>query len=59
LDTLERGYGIVALPDGSRWGQPISTIDQVSAGETMIAHVTDGTIEAEVISSHERTESDL
>ncbi len=59
LDTLDRGYGIVALPDGSRWGQPISTIDQVSAGDTLIAHVSDGTIEAEIVSSRERAESDL
>jgi exonuclease VII large subunit len=59
LDTLERGYGIVALPDGSQWGQPISTIDQVNPGETIVAHVTDGAIEAEVIFTHERPESDL
>ena len=59
LDTLERGYGIVALPDGSQWGQPISTIDQVNPGETIVAHITDGTIEAEVIHTHERPESDL
>ncbi|MFP6796744.1 MAG: exodeoxyribonuclease VII large subunit [Pseudomonadales bacterium] len=59
LDTLERGYGIVALPDGSQWGQPISTIDQVDSGETIIAHVADGAIEAEVFCTHERPESDL
>ena len=59
LDTLERGYGIVALPDGTQWGQPISAIDQVSRGETLVAHVADGSIEAEVISTHERAKSDL
>ena len=59
LDTLERGYGIVALPDGTQWGQPISAIDQVSRGETLVAHVADGSIEAEVISTRERAKSDL
>ncbi|GIT39308.1 MAG: hypothetical protein Ct9H300mP8_05040 [Gammaproteobacteria bacterium] len=54
LDTLERGYGIVALPDGTQWGQPISAFAQVSRGETLVAHVADGSIEAEVISTHER-----
>ena len=59
LDTLERGYGIVALPDGTEWGQPISAIDQISRGETLVAHVADGSIEAEVISTRERAKSDL
>ena len=36
-----------------------STIDQVNPGETIVAHINDGTIEAEVIHTHERPESDL
>ncbi len=47
LATLERGYAIVAKPDGSRWGRPIGTVDVV-VGDVIVAHLADGRLRARV-----------
>ena len=46
LQTLARGYAVVTKPDDSTWGQIVSEIDSVSAGEEITAHVADGSISA-------------
>ena len=48
LDTLARGYAIVALPDGSRWGTPVNQVDQVQPGDLVTAHIADGRLSATV-----------
>lgn len=48
LATLARGFGIVAKPDGSRWGQPVASVADVERGDAIIAHLADGAIEATV-----------
>jgi exodeoxyribonuclease VII large subunit len=40
LATLERGYGVAQLPDGT----VITSVDQVSAGSELTVRVADGTI---------------
>lgn len=47
LQTLGRGYAIVAKGEG-KWGTPVSSVEQVTAGERIRAHVADGTIDAAV-----------
>ncbi|MCY3837145.1 MAG: exodeoxyribonuclease VII large subunit [Gammaproteobacteria bacterium] len=46
LATLDRGFAIVAKPDGSRWGQPVASVADVGAGDAIIAHLADGTVQA-------------
>jgi exonuclease VII large subunit len=48
LETLGRGYAIVATADGSRWGTPITRVDQVAPGAAVEAHLADGTLRATV-----------
>ena len=48
LATLERGYAIVAKPDGSRWGKPITAAAETRAGDAIVAHLADGTLHARV-----------
>jgi len=48
LDTLARGYAIVALPDGSRWGTPVNQVGQVQPGDLVTAHIADGRLSATV-----------
>ena len=48
LATLKRGFAIVAKPDGTRWGQPVTSIRQIAAGDTVQAHLADGTLRAKV-----------
>lgn len=59
LTTLERGYAIVVKDDArargdGRWGVPVTSIDQVEAGERVRAHLADGTVEATVTGKGER-----
>jgi exodeoxyribonuclease VII large subunit len=48
LDTLARGYAIVAIPDGSRWGKPVNRVAQVQRGDVVTAHIADGRLRATV-----------
>ena len=48
LATLNRGYAIVAKPDGSRWGQPLLSADQAKAGDDVVTHLKDGTVHMRV-----------
>ena len=48
LATLERGYAIVAKPDGSRWGKPITAAAQARGGDAIVAHLADGILRARV-----------
>lgn len=53
LQTLGRGYAIVAQGEG-KWGTPVSSVEQVTAGDRIRAHVADGTIEATVTGKEHR-----
>lgn len=53
LQTLGRGYAIVAKGEG-KWGTPVSSVEQVTAGDRVRAHVADGTIEAQVLGKEQR-----
>ena len=58
LQTLGRGYAIVAKGEG-KWGSPVASVEQVTAGERIRAHVADGTIEAAVTGKeHRRVEEE-
>lgn len=46
LATLDRGFAIVAKPDGSRWGQPVASVGEVERGDAIIAHLADGAVKA-------------
>ena len=48
LETLQRGYAIVAKPDGSRWGRPVVSATDATPGETIVAHFSDGSLQATV-----------
>ena len=54
LATLERGYAVVTKSDGSVWGEIVSSIDAVSPGEEISAHVHGGTIDAVVQTTRQR-----
>ena len=56
--TLERGYAVVAKPDGSRWGEVISDIDAVIPDEPITAHIHGGSINAIVQSTEARDDAD-
>ena len=46
LATLDRGFAIVAKPDGSRWGRPVASVADVEPGDAIVAHLADGTVQA-------------
>ena len=46
--TLDRGYAIVAKPDGSRWGTPVVSAREAAAGEELLAHLKDGRLRVQV-----------
>ncbi len=50
LDTLTRGYAIVATPapSGERWGTPITSVAAAHAGQRVVAHLRDGTLQCRV-----------
>jgi len=48
LATLDRGFAIVAKPDGSRWGQPVASATDVQRGDAIVAHLADGAVQATV-----------
>ena len=48
LATLDRGYAIVAKPDGSRWGTPLVSAREAAAGEELLAHLKDGRLRVQV-----------
>ena len=56
LATLDRGYAIVAKPDGSAWGRPVVTVDDARPGEVVEAHLADGSLQATVSASKKRPE---
>ena len=60
LPTLERGFAIVAKPDGSRWGRPLASAADATPGETLLAHLADGTLRARVesVTSNSEPESE-
>ena len=58
LATLERGFAIVAKPDGTRWGRPVTAAAQVTVGETLLAHLADGTVQAHVADTTPRGATD-
>ena len=54
LATLDRGYAIAAIPDGSEWGHPVSDIDEVKRGDRLSVHVRTGTISTQTESTQKR-----
>ena len=46
LATLDRGFAIVAKPDGSRWGQPVKSVADIERGDAIVAHLADGALQA-------------
>lgn len=54
LATLDRGYAIVAKPDGGAWGRPVVSVDDAQPGEVVEAHLSDGRLQATVSSSEKR-----
>ena len=46
--TLDRGFAIVAKPDGSAWGKPVTSVANATPGETVLAHLRDGSMRATV-----------
>lgn len=48
LATLDRGYAIVARPDGSRWGTPLVSVRDASPGEELLTHLKDGALHVRV-----------
>ena len=56
LATLDRGYAIVARPDGTRWGAVIADAAEARAGDAIQAHLASGTIDATVIAGSTRTD---
>ncbi|MYA16094.1 MAG: hypothetical protein F4Z28_04665, partial [Gammaproteobacteria bacterium] len=56
LATLERGFAIVARPDGSRWGKPLGTAQDVQRGDAIVAHLAHGSIDATVDRAASRPE---
>ena len=46
LATLDRGFAIIAKPDGSHWGQPVKSVADIESGDAIVAHLADGTVEA-------------
>ncbi len=48
LATLDRGYAIVARPDGTRWGAVVSDAGSLAPGERIHAHLASGTVAATV-----------
>ena len=58
LATLDRGFAIVAKPDGSRWGQPVASVSEVERGDAIVAHLADGTVQAIVAGTDAPTPKD-
>ena len=48
LATLDRGFAILAKPDGSRWGRPVKSVGDVERGDAIVAHLADGAVQATV-----------
>ena len=46
--TLGRGFAIVAKPDGSRWGKLLTSVADATPGETVVAHLRDGSLRTTV-----------
>ena len=46
--TLERGYAIVAKPDGSRWGRPVASASAANKGDAVDIHWADGKAQATI-----------
>lgn len=58
--TLKRGFAIVARPDGTRWGRPLTSVADATSGETVVAHLRDGHVRATVqgVSATPKAEND-
>ena len=48
LATLERGYAVVAAPDGSRWGKPLVAAATAQPGSQVTIHWADGSRSARI-----------
>lgn len=48
LATLERGYAVVAVADGSRWGKPVVAAAGAQAGSQVTIHWADGSRSAHI-----------
>ena len=48
LATLERGYAVVAAPDGSRWGKPLVAAATAGPGSQVTIHWADGSRSAHI-----------
>ena len=46
LATMARGYAVVAVPDGSRWGKPLVSAAAAPAGQRVSVHWADGSRQA-------------
>ena len=46
LATMARGYAVVAVPDGSRWGKPLVSAAAAPAGQQVSVHWADGSRQA-------------
>ena len=57
IGTLERGYAVVASPDGTEYGRPISTPNDVQKGDTIQINLASGRILADVTETQSNTPS--
>lgn len=48
LATMARGYAVVAVADGSRWGKPVVAAAAAPAGQRVVLHWADGSRNARV-----------
>ncbi|MCZ6890638.1 MAG: exodeoxyribonuclease VII large subunit [Gammaproteobacteria bacterium] len=48
LNTLDRGYAIVAQPDDSKWGRPVTDAASLRPGEAIVAHLARGSVHSTV-----------
>ena len=49
--TLTRGYSILVGPDG----ETVTSVAQVAPGDRITSHLADGTLEADVVTTHQET----
>ena len=54
LKTIDRGFSVVSKPDGSKWGKPVRSIDEVNIDENLTAHVIDGAIQVKVMDTEKK-----
>lgn len=57
IRTLERGYAVVAIPDSTEYGRPISAVGDVRKGDTIQINLASGRILADVTETQTNTDS--